>query len=338
MLTKLLLTILFFLGGFDLGPYPFPGGDNPRLPNDKVAPEKNSPPSVPSSTAKQKKWLAFMIQELGNDNWERRWRAMTFLMSPRNLHQALPLLKKAQSHPDPEVRWRVSQLLRPLSVKQALAWLDSKITSNGQFGYYKGQFSDSIKLPRQPGPALIKIAGDTRQPYKYRYLATLALGEVDITSSRKLLRKISRHSEDKSLSTVAACSLALIGDKSILQEFINQYEQKIKTQPKAGYLYYIRLAQLYKYSGQLKKSIVTYNRAIANCPTKRRGILYYNLACTYSVMKKPQPALTALDQAIKHKYHHYQWMMVDRELENIKDLPQFKKLMAHLQKIKNKGK
>ena len=57
---------------------------------------------------------------------------------------------------------------------------------------------------------------------------------------------------------------------------------------------------------------------------------HYNLACSLALVKRRVDALRALERAVALGYNDAEWMRQDPDLESLKDLPAFKKLLAQL--------
>jgi tetratricopeptide (TPR) repeat protein len=53
----------------------------------------------------------------------------------------------------------------------------------------------------------------------------------------------------------------------------------------------------------------------------------YNLACTYALARKTDQAISYLDRSIKEGFDQFDWAKNDPDLESIRDLDQFKKLV-----------
>ncbi len=56
-------------------------------------------------------------------------------------------------------------------------------------------------------------------------------------------------------------------------------------------------------------------------------IAHFNLACIYSLQKKKEEALNSLTKAIENGYNNAQQLLNDRDLDNIKDMPEFGELV-----------
>jgi tetratricopeptide (TPR) repeat protein len=57
------------------------------------------------------------------------------------------------------------------------------------------------------------------------------------------------------------------------------------------------------------------------------ALAHYNLACSYSLMKKVDPALRALRKAIDLGYDDFEYMRQDRDLDAVKRDPRFRQLL-----------
>lgn len=57
------------------------------------------------------------------------------------------------------------------------------------------------------------------------------------------------------------------------------------------------------------------------------SLAHYNLACSYSLLKKREAALKALRNAIELGYRDFRYMREDRDLDNIRHDPRFRQLL-----------
>jgi tetratricopeptide (TPR) repeat protein len=57
---------------------------------------------------------------------------------------------------------------------------------------------------------------------------------------------------------------------------------------------------------------------------------HYNLACSLALSKRQNDALRELSEAVRLGYRDYDWMQQDPDLEPLKHLPEFKKLLETL--------
>jgi tetratricopeptide (TPR) repeat protein len=92
----------------------------------------------------------------------------------------------------------------------------------------------------------------------------------------------------------------------------------------------IPLAEAYTKSGEYEKGLEIDERLAKLKPND--PVVHYNLACSYSLLKKKLLALNALKKAIKLGYRDWQYMERDRDLSFLRDTPEYKKLVAELKK------
>lgn len=57
---------------------------------------------------------------------------------------------------------------------------------------------------------------------------------------------------------------------------------------------------------------------------------HYNLACSLALSQRRDDALRSLRQAVSLGYKDFEWMEQDPDLEGLKALPEFQKLMGQL--------
>jgi tetratricopeptide (TPR) repeat protein len=57
---------------------------------------------------------------------------------------------------------------------------------------------------------------------------------------------------------------------------------------------------------------------------------HYNLACSLALSKRHTDALRSLKQAVSLGYSDFDWMTQDPDLEDLKDRPEFLKLLGQL--------
>jgi tetratricopeptide (TPR) repeat protein len=60
-------------------------------------------------------------------------------------------------------------------------------------------------------------------------------------------------------------------------------------------------------------------------------LAHYNLACSYSLLKKIDLALKALRQAIEFGYRDFRYMREDRDLDTIRHDPRFRQLLREFE-------
>ncbi|MCF7668717.1 MAG: hypothetical protein K9N48_02965 [Verrucomicrobia bacterium] len=65
-------------------------------------------------------------------------------------------------------------------------------------------------------------------------------------------------------------------------------------------------------------------------------MVFYNLACSYSLTNHYEEALDALEKAFKCGYDDFYWLARDPDLQNIRELPRFQKLKERYRPVKSR--
>ncbi|MFH1777284.1 MAG: hypothetical protein ABH952_06990 [Candidatus Omnitrophota bacterium] len=65
-------------------------------------------------------------------------------------------------------------------------------------------------------------------------------------------------------------------------------------------------------------------------------VVWYNLACSYALTKSYDLAIETLGKAVKLGYRDYEYMLRDKDLDNIKQDVRFKKILNKIKGRKNK--
>jgi serine/threonine protein kinase/Tfp pilus assembly protein PilF len=80
--------------------------------------------------------------------------------------------------------------------------------------------------------------------------------------------------------------------------------------------------------GQRETGLAWAERAMRIEPEE--PMLLYNVACIYSLAGEKQRALATLEQSVRHGLSHRGWILHDSNLDPLRDLPQFKEILALL--------
>jgi serine/threonine protein kinase/Flp pilus assembly protein TadD len=80
--------------------------------------------------------------------------------------------------------------------------------------------------------------------------------------------------------------------------------------------------------GNREKAIEWLERARAVDPED--SAVLYNVGCVYSLLGDADNALACLEQAVVHGYGHKEWVEHDSDLDSLRQLPRFQKLLASL--------
>ena len=83
---------------------------------------------------------------------------------------------------------------------------------------------------------------------------------------------------------------------------------------------------LYYKQGEYEKAFLEYQRAMKFNPEDPNP--YYNLACVSSITNKPEIALEYLKKAIEINPTYKEMISKEEDLDNIRNLEEFKKLIS----------
>ena len=84
------------------------------------------------------------------------------------------------------------------------------------------------------------------------------------------------------------------------------------------------LGDAYTRTGQWEKGLKIDQRLAHLCP--ENPLVFYNLACSYALLKELDPALAALERAIRLGYHDVGWLTQDPDLENLRQDSRFARI------------
>jgi tetratricopeptide (TPR) repeat protein len=90
------------------------------------------------------------------------------------------------------------------------------------------------------------------------------------------------------------------------------------------------LGDAYTQTGQWEKGLGIDQRLARLCPNN--ALVFYNLACSYSLMKQLDAAFAALGQAVKLGYNDARWLIKDPDLANLRQDNRFDKIRTDLSK------
>ena len=88
------------------------------------------------------------------------------------------------------------------------------------------------------------------------------------------------------------------------------------------------LGDAYTKSGQWEKGLKIDQRLAKLCPNN--PLVFYNLACSYSLLKRVDEAFAALTDAVKRGYNDARWLNKDPDLANLRQDHRFEKLRTNL--------
>ena len=88
------------------------------------------------------------------------------------------------------------------------------------------------------------------------------------------------------------------------------------------------LGDAYTKSGRWRDGLAIDRKLARLCPTD--PTVFYNLACSYSLLRKVTLALASLEKAIRLGYSDARWLARDPDLRNIRSDPRFRQLCARV--------
>ena len=108
---------------------------------------------------------------------------------------------------------------------------------------------------------------------------------------------------------------------------INFYESILRRDPSYTDVVEI-LGGLYTKVGRVADGLKMDRKLVRLLP--ENATAHYNLACSLALSKRRTDALRSLKQAVSLGYSDFDWMTQDPDLEDLKDHPEFLKLLGQL--------
>jgi tetratricopeptide (TPR) repeat protein len=123
-------------------------------------------------------------------------------------------------------------------------------------------------------------------------------------------------------------------DKEDLQFEIQFFEGIAKRDP--TYIEALQvLGDAYTKTGQWEKGLHVDRRLARLCPDN--PLVFYNLACSYSLMSEIDQAFSALRRAVKLGYNDARWLNKDPDLENLRHDTRFDDIRKNLAKKRHES-
>jgi predicted Zn-dependent protease len=108
---------------------------------------------------------------------------------------------------------------------------------------------------------------------------------------------------------------------------INFYESLDKQNPTDGRVMEI-LAQLYTKVGRNEEGLSMDLRLSRERPDD--PLVHYNLACSLALVGQAEEAVSTLKNSIELGYRDFKWMFNDPDLDAIRNLPSYEKLIEEI--------
>lgn len=245
---------------------------------------------------------AKLVERLGDPTCAVRDQATEALVALGD--KAVPALQKAEKHADAEVRVRAKAALRRIH------W---------QIGE---------KLAARIGDLM---DGFEKRPVGEREMVCRDLAIVGLSDSVPTLKRVLGADPSNAVRQAAARALVVLGDEGLAALI----EAGVKTEGLNPYTVAVRihLGNSYLERSEYEKALEQYKKAMELEP--KNSIVLYNIACTYSRMKKLKEALDALERCVEAGYRDVEWMEKDADLDNLRDEPRYK---AVVRRLREEGK
>ena len=114
---------------------------------------------------------------------------------------------------------------------------------------------------------------------------------------------------------------------------IKFYQELLKQQPDFINVL-IPLGDVYTRKGFYKEGLAVDEKLTQLLPND--PVVHYNLACSLSLVGRPNEALTKLKKAVLLGYDEFSFMSKDSDLENVRKLPECKIFFSKLKRLKEK--
>jgi tetratricopeptide (TPR) repeat protein len=95
------------------------------------------------------------------------------------------------------------------------------------------------------------------------------------------------------------------------------------------------LGDAYTKTGQWDKGLMIDERLAKLCPDN--PLVHYNLACSYSLLKRVDEAFAALSEAVRRGYDDGRWLNKDPDLDNLRQDNRFEKIRTNLSRKESLG-
>jgi tetratricopeptide (TPR) repeat protein len=240
---------------------------------------------------------AKLIEQLGDESCAVRDRALEALVALGG--RATEALRKAEKHPDQEVRWRAAAALRRI------------------------QWQINPKLAARVGDLMDDFE---KRPLGDREMICRDLAMVGLSDAVPTLKRVLTSDPSKAVRQAAARAMILLGDEGVAALL----EAGVKTDGLNPYTVAVRvhLGNSFLERGEYEKALEQYKRALEVEP--KNSIAHYNVACTLARLKKVDEALDALERAVQCGYRDFDWMEKDADLDNLRESPRYKALVRRL--------
>ncbi|MBN2490567.1 MAG: HEAT repeat domain-containing protein [Planctomycetes bacterium] len=233
--------------------------------------------------------------------------------------------------------------------------LGENTDASGEFkGFYDGQFEAVAAIGPEAADVLLRMVLDgERFPISVRQFAVRAMAEAGDASHIPVLRRFhddlaggmspedlfrsSDRDPERQLVIFARRVLARLGDSEPCRDRIAWLERRFTDfegllEQRAGYYQY-ELAYEWHQMRDYSRALEAYQRYLAHYPAEKltlwnsRHYAWYNMSCIAAKLGHREQALEYLARAFDENYTDFLWLELDRDLDNIRGLPEYQALV-----------
>ena len=176
----------------------------------------------------------------------------------------------------------------------------------------------------------IQLNPDLFEAHYYRARAYVAEGNL-AEAARAFEKAYAVNPDDYQAPSLAGTAYIGLGQESdALASFrrgLAAAEKRLAVQPDDVRALYLCAVNLYRL-GDRARSLEWAAKALAIEPNE--PALLYNIACVHALHGEPEQAITFLEQALANGYGQKEWIMHDPDLDSLRGLPRFEKLLKSL--------
>lgn len=166
----------------------------------------------------------------------------------------------------------------------------------------------------------------------YYFYARTCFQQGKLEAAAKLFEKASEVRPEDFQAQYLCCGVyAGLGrtadEETARRRTIAKIEKHLELNPDDARALYFGAGAISKL-GKRERAIEWLERAHAVDPED--SAVLYNVGCVYALLGEADKALECLEQAVVHGYGHKEWVQHDSDLDPLRQLPRFQKLLANL--------
>jgi serine/threonine protein kinase/Flp pilus assembly protein TadD len=193
------------------------------------------------------------------------------------------------------------------------------LTLSKRYGDAEQAFETALKLD----PTLYEA---------YYFYARTCFQQGKLELAARLFEKASevRPEEFQALSLCAVVYAGLgrpADEEAARRRALERIEKHLELNPDDARALYFGAGAVSKV-GDREKALEWLGRALAVDPED--SAVLYNVGCVYALLGETAKSLECLEQAVVHGYGHKEWIEHDSDLDSLRELPRFQKLIASI--------